>query len=79
VTGFPEIPTFNDELSGRAQFRCEPTWISVVPNSLGRRLAPHVTAALAVVVAGKPATQSEPGRWVTPLPMRIALLGDSVK
>jgi hypothetical protein len=50
-----------------------------VPNSLGRRIAPHVTAALAAAIASKPATQSTPGRWVTPLRMRIALLGESVK
>jgi hypothetical protein len=50
-----------------------------VPNSLGRRLAPHLTVTLAAAFASKPAAQPASGRWVTPLRMRIALLGESIK
>lgn len=57
-----------------------------MPQSLARRLASHLTAALAGIGAsaagdlyGEVMMQPAPRRGITPLRVRIALLGESIK
>ena len=64
----------------------ESTGRFAVPYSLGRRLALTTAAALVLAGAhaagaasGKAAAEPARDRWVTPLRVRIALMGESLK